>query len=60
MNETIQMVRYENGEVRVIDTARMIASDFLAASEQNAPLADYELDHELTAADLKTPYTVVR
>lgn len=56
MNEfkaaAIQTVRYQNGEVRVINLANMTASEFLGSSEQGASLDDYNLDCELTEADL--------
>ena len=52
MDEMRQMIRYMNGETRVIDTETMTASEFLAHDDQGAPLADYELDCELDGRDL--------
>ncbi len=55
-----QMIQYQTGERRVIDSARMTASEFLHRDDMNAPLGDYELDCELTEADLAHEYTVIR
>lgn len=57
---TLQMIRYQNGETRVVDTDRMIASQFLGQGELDAPLADYNLDCDLEPSDLEPAYTVVR
>lgn len=46
------MVRYTSGEVRVIDDVRMLASDWLAESEQAAPLEDYNIDCSIEAWEL--------
>ncbi len=55
----LQMIRYNmTGEVRVIDTERMIASEFLHAGDRNAPLSSYELDCELSESDLED-YTLI-
>jgi hypothetical protein len=56
----LQMIRYQTGETRVIDAERMIASEFLAHGDQDAPLADYNLDCTLEPSDLESPYSVVR
>lgn len=56
----LQMIKYSTGECRVIDTARMIASEFLSRTEMDAPLEGYELDCELDDADLAQSYIVVR
>lgn len=58
--QTRQMIRYQTGEVRVIDAGRMIASEFLEQSEQDAPLSSYELDADLSHEDLRTEYVVMR
>jgi hypothetical protein len=54
------MIRYSNGEARVIDLTRKLASEFLHHSDQDAPLSEYELDHDLTEADLSASHVVVR
>lgn len=59
---TLQMIQYNNtGEVRVIDTDLMIASDFLHHADQDTPLEDYELDFALEPSDLaEGTYRVIR
>lgn len=56
----LQMIQYQTGERRVIDTRLMIASDFLHAGDLTLPLAYYELDCDLDPADLEPPYSVLR
>lgn len=60
MNTARQMIRYENGEVRVIDTKTMTASEFLHHSERDAALDNYELDCDLDGRDLDQNFTVIR
>lgn len=55
-----QLVTYQTGESRVIDAETMTASGFLHHSEMDAPLEDYELDCELSDADLNAEYRIVR
>jgi len=46
------MIRWQSGEVQVIDIDNMTASAPLHHSEQDAPLAEYELDYELDGRSL--------
>ena len=56
----LQMIQYANGEARVIDRERMIATEFLHSGELACRMEDYELDCELSEEDLAMPYTVLR
>lgn len=47
-----QMIRYANGETRVIDVETMTASEFLGDNDQGADLEDYNLDCDLDGRDL--------
>jgi len=55
-----KMIRYQNGEVRVIDTASMTASEFLTSSDLGSDLEDYNLDCEINEPDINAPHEVIR
>jgi len=50
--ENLKMMSWATGESRVADTLTMTASQFLADWEQEFPLADYELDCEITQREI--------
>jgi hypothetical protein len=47
----LEMRQYPSGERRVVDTERLIASDWLHHGEMDAPLIDYDLGNDASDDD---------
>lgn len=55
----LELRQYPTGERRVVDTERMLASEWLHHSDCDAALADYDLPHDMSRDD-ESGHTVVR
>lgn len=55
----LQLRQYPTGERRVVDPERHLASEWLHHSESDAPLAEYDLPHDMSD-DNEAGHVVIR
>jgi hypothetical protein len=56
---SLQLRQYLSGERRVVDIERELASEWLHQNDCGAPLADYDLPHDISEDD-ESGFVVLR